>query len=222
MGSLAQWVKERGYGLIIIDTLANVKGNSKMVDESMIDIMTNARRLSVDSECSVWLINHETKSTEGKSAQQRIYGAVQIAGGLDAGFSITRTDNYITVTASKKRGHMVTEEFHALFTYQHDDNGALDRFRFFSVSEDEVKKAGSKGGNYSTDIERCLSFLGANAGEYYNAKDVTREIGKEPGRDTENVLALLRKLHKDGRIQRQGEGKKGSEYRYAIDLLVAA
>ena len=171
----ATWIKSQGYGLVIIDNLANVKGKAQLTDESMADVFANVRHLSVIGECNVWVINHETKSNDGKTAAQRMYGGVHIAGGIDAAFSITRTGDYVTIEASKQRNHMVVTEFCAYHTWAHNERDELDSFRFFAVEKNDITEA--KQATKAPSQHDILRHLNSDPARWVTATEVAQVTG---------------------------------------------
>lgn len=186
---LSEWIKSSGYGLVIIDNLANVKGNGKLVDESMIDVMTNTRRIAAESDCHVLLIHHETKHTDGKTASQRMYGGVHVAALIDAGFSVTRKGDYVTVSASKARGYMAVTEFHALHAFTHDANGILDEFRFFAVDKQTMQEADRQ--EAAPLQHEVLRYMNGAPGRWIPAKEIADALDYTDAAPVASVLARM-------------------------------
>ena len=202
---LAEWVRLRGYGLVVIDNFSNVKGAAKLIDESIADVMLNIRRMSKLAECAVWVIHHETKNTVGKSAFERMYGGVHIAASVEAAFSVTRNGDSVTLNASKQRGHMSTTAFSALHTYMQHADSTLDTFKFFAsatpgaIQEDT---AGVAGAPLQHDLLRILL---ANPLSYKSVDDLVTALG---GDYTQNSARnALNKMADKGLVRRKTVGK---------------
>ena len=215
----ATWIKSQGYGLVIIDNLANVKGKAQLTDESMADVFRNVRHLSVIGECNVWIVNHETKSNDGKTAAQRMYGGVHIAGGIDAAFSITRTGDYVTIEASKQRNHMVVTEFCAYHTWAHNERGQLDSYRFFAADKNDITEA--KQATKAPLQHDILRYMNSAPATWVTATEVAQVLGLSDANDVSAVSAAMKKLAGRGtlatRLVKDGAAtSKNNPYIYSI------
>ena len=215
----ATWVKEQGYGLVIVDNLAAVKGKAQLTDETMSNVFANVRHLSVIGECNVWIVNHETKANDGKTAAQRAYGSVFIAGGVDAAFSITRTGDYVTIEASKQRNYMDVTEFCARHTWKHNERGELDTFRFFAAAKDDITEA--KQATKAPLQHDVLRKMNASPATWVTATEIAQVLGLSDANDIAAVSAAMTKLAKRGtlatRLVKEGAAKsKNNPYLYCI------
>ena len=214
--SMASWVKSQGYGLVVIDNLSATKGKSQLIDESMTDVFANVRHLSVIGQCNVWLIHHETKANDGKTAAQRMHGSVFIAAGIDAAFSITRTGDYVTIEASKQRNHMVVTEFCAYHTWAHNERDELDSFRFFAVEKNDITEAKQeKAAPLQHDI---LRHMNSDPARWVTATEVAQVLGYSK---TAPVSSAMGKLAERGtlatRLVKEGAlASKSNPYIYSI------
>ena len=200
---LAEWVKRRGYGLVVIDNFSNVKGAAKLIDESIADVMLNIRRLSKLAECAVWVIHHETKNTAGKTAFERMYGGVHIAASVEAAFSVTRSGDTVTLAASKQRGHMIATTFSALHTYAQNADSTLDTFKFYSCAIDTPQETALDAkAPLQHDILRVLLSAPLS---FKSVDEVANAMG---GDSTPNsVRNALAKMHARGVVLRKDAGK---------------
>lgn len=194
---LAEWIVARGYQLVVLDNAGNVKGKTKLIDESVGDMIANVRRLSKLAGCAVLLIHHETKSIDGKSPQQRMFGGVQLAAGVDAAFSLTRAKDIVTLTASKQRGYMQVEKFCCRYTYSHSDttNATLDKFKFFAASVQDAMAA-SATSQPAPLQQQLLDVLQQHSGEWLSVPEIAIALDKR----TETVRTVLKRLAATGRI----------------------
>jgi len=213
--AVAAWVKEKGYALVVIDNLANVKGKAQLTDESMADVFANVRHLSVIGECNVWIVNHETKANDGKTAAQRMYGGVHIAGGIDAAFSITRTGDYVTIEASKQRNHMDVTEFCALHTWAHNERGELDSFRFFGVARGDIEQA--KQATKAPSQHDILRYMNNAPAAWVTATQVAQATGHR----ADSISKILSRMAERGllatRLVKDGAPtSKNNPYIYSI------
>ena len=200
--SLAELIAAQGFGLVFIDNLSNAKGKAVMVDETIGDLMMNLRRLSAAANCSVCLVHHETKNGAGKTAQERMFGGVQLAGAVELGMSIQREQgsDRVTLQASKQRNHLTTTSFAAEHTYQQMPNGQLDSFRFFSSSFQSPIKQEEKSPLQSA-VLRVLMVAPLRP---ITVADVAIKLGGEYKENS--VRNALTKLVDAGVVRRQTEG----------------
>lgn len=209
---LAEWVKQRGYGLVVIDNFSSIKGPAKLVDESIADVMLNIRRITAQAECAVWVIHHETKNTMGKTPFERMYGGIHIASNIEAAFSVTREGEYVTLTASKQRGYMVTTEFTAMHTYTHMEGGVLGTFCFLAANRLEVGQEMEEKAPAQYEIIRHLLKTPLT---WQTAEDVFEAID-DGTKSVEGVRKALERLaaRADRPVEKQGSGKRGSPVMY--------
>lgn len=203
---LAEWVRLRGYGLVVIDNFSNVKGAAKLIDESIADVMLNIRRMSKEAGCAVWVIHHETKNVAGKSAFERMYGGVHIAASVEAAFSISRNSDNVTLSASKQRGHMVTTTFCALHTYSQNEDSTLDTFKFFAAAApDTAQEEDATSAGAAPLQHELLRVLLSTPLSYKSVDDLVTTLG---GDYTPNsVRNAITKMHGKGLVLRQMVGK---------------
>lgn len=202
---LAEWVRLRGYGLVVIDNFSNVKGAAKLIDESIADVMLNIRRLSKLAGCAVWVIHHETKNVAGKSAFERMYGGVHIAASVEAAFSISRSGDTVTLAASKQRGHMVTTAFCALFAYSQNEDSTLDTFKFFAAAAPDVLQEEDSSAGAAPLQHELLRVLLSSPLSYKSVDDLVTALGDEYSPNS--VRNAVTKMHGKGLVMRKMVGK---------------
>jgi len=210
--SLAELIAAQGFGLVFIDNLSNAKGKAVMVDETIGDLMMNLRRLSAAANCSVCLVHHETKNGAGKTAQERMFGGVQLAGAVELGMSIQREQgsDRVTLQASKQRNHLTTTSFAAEHTYQQMPNGQLDSFRFFSSSGAIVELQEGK----NPAQHNVLRVLEKKANKWWTVNEISFELN---GQHTAgSVRNALQRLCDGGNAKRRDDGRI-SQYKRAIE-----
>ena len=212
--SMASWVKSQGYGLVVIDNLSATKGKSQLIDESMTDVFANVRHLSVIGQCNVWLIHHETKANDGKTAAQRMHGSVFIAAGIDAAFSITRTGDYVTIEASKQRNHMVVTEFCAYHTWAHNERDELDSFRFFAVEKNDITEA--KQATKAPLQHDILRHMNGAPATWKTATEVAQALDSSPKSVTKVLARMAEKGLLETKTVRDGKVSKSNPCLYCV------
>jgi hypothetical protein len=210
---LAEWISKRGYGLAVIDNFSSVKGQAKLVDESIADVMLNIRRITALAGCAIWVIHHETKNVAGKTPYERMYGGIHIASNVEAAFSVTRDDEFVTLTASKQRGFMVRTEFSAMHAYTHLQGGVLETFRFLAADRPIVQQEMEERAPAQYKIMRHMlqsPMLWQTAEQIHAAID----DGTMTVESVRKALERLCTQRDKAPVERQGGGRKGAPSMY--------
>ena len=93
------WLQSRKYGLVVIDSLLDVRGAADLKEAEMGDVLRLWRIVAELSGAAIVLISHSTKETKD------LYGSQFIKAKLDHAYHITRSGDVATVTATKQRSH---------------------------------------------------------------------------------------------------------------------
>jgi hypothetical protein len=174
--------------------------------------MMNLRRLSAAANCSVCLVHHETKNGAGKTAQERMFGGVQLAGAVELGMSIQREQgsDRVTLQASKQRNHLTTTSFAAEHTYQQMPNGQLDSFRFFSSSAASTEQPDGK----VPAQHNVLRVLEKKPNKWWTVNEISFELN---GQHTANsVRNALQRLVEGKNVRRRDDGRI-SQFKRAVE-----
>ena len=190
--------------VLVLDTLHNATtGADENSARDVSTIMQTLRLLRDALGCAIVLVHHSNK------AGTDYRGSSSLKGAMDSMLRAQKTgDSYILSCEKIKDG----EAWQAQRFELAQDGDAAEGVH--------VKWTGAAkvAGKAETHAARCVAFLRANAGEYFTADDITREIGLSPD-NAKNVLADLRQLVTAGTVQRDGAGKRGAPYRFSMDLL---
>ena len=190
--------------VLVLDTLHNATaGADENSARDVSTIMQTLRLLRDALGCAIVLVHHSNK------AGTDYRGSSSLKGAMDSMLRAQKTgDSYILSCEKIKDG----EAWQAQRFELAQDGDAAEGVH---VKWTGAAKAAGKA---ETHAARCVAFLRANAGEYFTADDITREIGLSPD-NAKNVLADLRQLVTAGTVQRDGAGKRGAPYRFSMDLL---
>lgn len=122
MQNFGAWVKnDVGAGLIVIDNLGLVRGDTEENNASMAQVMANFRAISEDSGAAVCLIHHDRKGgANGSRAGDALRGHSSIEASIDLALRVTREygSNRVSLQSTKTRGVDVPLT-HAEFCYTH-------------------------------------------------------------------------------------------------------
>lgn len=140
---LAGLISHLHAGLIVIDNLGLITGDTNENDAGMANVMGSLRSLAEDSGAAIVVIHHQRKGQNGTTAGRKgdsLRGHSSIEAALDLALRIEREDGASTVTveSTKVRGVDVPR-FGAIFTYDHvAGTTELERAMFYRVATDEA------------------------------------------------------------------------------------
>ena len=192
--------------VLILDTLHNATaGADENSARDVSTIMQTLRLLRDALGCAIVLVHHSNK------AGTDYRGSSSLKGAMDTMLRSQKTGdgNYLLACEKSKDGEAWQAQKFELAQVGDGSEGV--RVQWTGV-------ASGTGSKKETHAAKCVAFLRANAGSYYTADDITREIGLSPD-NAKNVLADLRQLVTAGTVQRDGAGKRGAPYRFSMDLL---
>lgn len=112
---LGEWIRSQGYGLVVVDSLLDVRGKADLQEAAMGDVLRLWRIVAEESGAAIILIAHSTKATGD------LYGSQFIKAKLDHAYHVVRTpgtDN-VTIEAAKQRSYGETAKIGARWTYSH-------------------------------------------------------------------------------------------------------
>lgn len=190
--------------ILILDTLHNATAGADENSARDVSVIMQTLRLLRDAlGCSIVLVHHSNK------AGTDYRGSSSLKGAMDTMLRAQKTGKSFVMSCEKlKDGEAWPARSFELAQLGDTDEGVFVKWT------GEVRTAAKT----ETHAARCLTYLRANAGNYFTADSITKDIGLTPG-NIKNVLADLQKLVAAGTIQRDGGGRKGAPYRFGVDLL---
>ena len=135
---LAENIKERNVILVVIDNLGTICGKADENSAEMVTIFANLRGLAEETGAAIIIIHHRRKSSGGREGDA-LRGHSSIEASLDLALLVEREGNSktINIRPTKVRGSDVAP-FSAIFTFQHDDLGQLQKAQFISGPPQEL------------------------------------------------------------------------------------
>jgi archaellum biogenesis ATPase FlaH len=83
-GALIQEIKEKGYELVVIDTLSDIhNAEDENASAQMKLVMKALKRIAKETQCSIILIHHSKKGSDGASISERARGSSVISAKAD-------------------------------------------------------------------------------------------------------------------------------------------
>ena len=211
---LVALIEHRQVGLVVVDNLGLITGNTSENDAGMAHVMGNLRMLAEDANCAAVVIHHQRKSQAGSANGRKgdsLRGHSSIEAALDLALRVEREEaaSTVTVESTKVRGVDVPR-FGAIFTYDHlDGTTELERARFYRVATDV---AGS-----DRDIDEAIIEV-LRAGEINQqvlvkaVQHAFADTERKPGR--ERIRGRAELLVSQGRIKRRTGGRNAQLYRF--------
>jgi hypothetical protein len=209
---LAGLIDHLKAGLVVIDNLGLITGDTGENDSGMANVMGSLRSLAEDSGSAVVVIHHQRKGQNGTTTGRKgdsLRGHSSIEAALDLALRVEREEGASTVAieSTKVRGVDVPR-FGAIFTYDHlVGTTELERAMFYRVATDE---AGS-----DRDIDDAI-FEALQAGKV-NQKALVDAVRlaldtaeRKPGRDRIRARADL--LASQDRIERSKGDRNATLY----------
>jgi hypothetical protein len=197
MPELCKLTRELGPVLVIIDPLFKFV---RVVDEKAYAEMCHAIEplltLARDSGAHVMLVHHSGKA-ERADATDAILGSTAIFGGVDAALILKRTDRYRTLQSSQRYG---------------------------SDWPETVLEFDADSRSLSLGTEKAQADVQALAGailDYLKSVGESKtepEIGESVEGKTGPKRKALRRLTEDGKIVREGTGRRGDAFRYRFSF----
>lgn len=167
--ALARLVKHGDFGLVIIDALANVVGDTDLSKADTSTAIAGASRVREDTGATVVLIHHNNRSDS-------IFGSVMIQAGLDLALGFTtkheKDRDVIAVQTTKARRYTV-EPFSFVVESRRDEEGVSVELECRLHSMGKATGAESGRDRDRADLARLEAFV---RGECAKGR---RPIGKE-------------------------------------------
>lgn len=191
---LGEWVADEAFELVVVDSLIDIRGTRKLIEEEMGDLLRLWRIVAEVSGAAVVIISHPTKNTAD------LYGSQFIKAKLDHLYVVTRSGDRVEIESQKQRSFGMSEKLRARWTYEHKPNSrtlALGRF----WGDDSAMPHSE---NVTTQ-EECLAALMTMPGRALTADRVTEIINRrreERGQEPlarEAVRIALRRLETNHR-----------------------
>lgn len=202
---LGEWVREQGFELVVVDSLIDIRGTRKLVEEEMGDLLRLWRIVAEESGAAVTIISHPTKNTAD------LYGSQFIKAKLDHLYVVTRSGDQIEIGSQKQRSFGLVDTLRARWTYEHKEGSrTLDTGRFWG---DDSTIPHSE--NVTTQDE-CLNALMSVPGRALTTDKVMEIVNRrrtERGAEPiarESVRIALRRLETNQR----NVGKQEEPLRY--------
>ena len=196
-------VRDRAARLVVVDNLAAVSGGADENSAQMQSVMGGLRRLAEEAGCGVIVVHHRTK-TERTRAGDAVRGWSGIEGALDLALQSIREpgSDVITLRSTKTRDVPVSP-FSALFTWEQDAAGELERCRFYGLGKPE-SDALSKVEQAELCIASDIPAAGANQTELVDLVKASTGVGRN------TTLEAIGNLVRRRVIEGRPGGVKGS------------
>jgi hypothetical protein len=169
---LGRWIRSREYGLVVVDSLVDVRGDVDLKDAEMGDVLRLWWIVEEESGAAVVLISHATNET------QDLYGSTFIKAKLDHAYHITRPKgtDYAVIESTKQRSCDETGKLCALWTYRHrTGTRTLESARFWGDSTGLSRGTGS----VETVQSAVRAFLMNHPGRWFTGNTMTEAINEE-------------------------------------------
>lgn len=177
--SLGEMCAFERYGVVIVDSLLDVRGKADLQEASMGDVLRLWRLVAEAGNLAVIVIAHSTKLT------QDLYGSQFIKAKLDHLYHVTRpagTDVAI-VESQKQRSFGATGKLYARWTWQHlDGTRTLRTARFYG---DATEKRTAHPNN--TTQAAILDVLMGSPGRGFNAAQLAEILNED--RDADDQIS---------------------------------
>ena len=217
---LAELAKGVGAGVLVIDNLGLITGDTEENSGGMAQVMGNLRRLCEDTNLAVILIHHQRKSgsnDKGIRKGETLRGHSSIEAALDLALLVERKggEDKVAVVPTKVRGYNTREIYGATFTYEHRV-GTHDLYsaRFLGSEAQTAKE--QKHASIKEAVKEILRMGPKNQKDLVNAvRDMLalKQGGSPPG---VNLLrGLLEVMVKEGTILGYDGDRKERLYRLA-------
>lgn len=208
---LGEWVAVEQFELVVVDSLIDIRGTRKLIEEEMGDLLRLWRIVAEVSGAAIVIISHPTKNTAD------LYGSQFIKAKLDHLYVVSRNGDRVEVTSEKQRSFGMSDKLQARWTYEHKpESRTLATGRFWG---DDTAAPHSE--NVTTQ-EECLNALMTAPGRAMTIDRVTEivnrrreERGTEP-LAREAIRIALRRLEAGHR----NVGKVDEPLRYHYGRLL--
>lgn len=145
---LGEWVAVEQFELVVVDSLIDIRGTRKLIEEEMGDLLRLWRIVAEVSGAAIVIISHPTKNTAD------LYGSQFIKAKLDHLYVVSRNGDRVEVTSEKQRSFGMSDKLQARWTYEHKpESRTLATGRFWG---DDTAAPHSE--NVTTQ-EECLHAL---------------------------------------------------------------
>ena len=209
---LGEWVAVEGFELVVVDSLIDIRGARKLIEEEMGDLLRLWRIVAEISGAAVVIISHPTKNTAD------LYGSQFIKAKLDHLYVVSRNGDQVEIESQKQRSFGVSDKLRARWTYEHKEGSRTLATGRFWGDDTEIPRSENV-----TTQEECLNALMSAPGRALTIDRVTEIINQrrenraaEPlGR--ESVRIALRRLEANHR----NVGKVDDPLRYHWGTLVS-
>lgn len=178
--ALGKYCADNEYGVLIVDSLLDVKGKADLQEASMGDVLRLWRIVAETGDVSVIIIAHNTK------VSLDLYGSQFIKAKLDHLYYVSRapgTDVAI-IESKKQRNFGEQAKLYAHWTYKHFDNTrTLERARFFGNS------TGARTAHPNNTTQDAIKgILMASPGRGYSAAELTDLLNED--REDDDLLKM--------------------------------
>ncbi|MBN2385133.1 AAA family ATPase [bacterium] len=200
---LIETIKHHKAGLVVIDNLGNVTGDTEENSADMGKVLSNFRQVIETTGTSIILIHHQRKMQPIKARSgDKLRGHGSIEAALDLALLVERDEDIITVKSTKTRGVDV-KPFSARFTYEHKpETKDLLSARFFGYTAQSV--------NTKEEIENeIIEFLSISPG-VKNCELVNGVRETIPGASVHKIRQCISELVSSRKI-RETVGNKGAK-----------
>lgn len=208
---LAELIKEHGCGLVVIDNLGLITGDTEENSGKMAQVMGNLRWLCETTQSAIIVIHHQRKSSgtndKGIRKGESLRGHSSIEASLDLALCIERKEgeDLVAIIPTKVRGYQEHDIFGARFAYDHKEGTKeLAAARFFAEQSISVEEAAIL--KISNAIKNLLIAQGA-----LNSRDIVAEVrdtlAAEPGGKApaiNKVRGILKNLAESGAVVESG------------------
>lgn len=207
IGALTLRIKKLGAKFIVIDNLGVVSGDADENSGDMGQVMSNFRQVAEETGAAICLIHHQRKGngTTGR-AGDTLRGHSSIEASLDLALMIEREElaDTVTIRATKVRGADVLP-FSAVFTYEDDPGGELQKAKFFGIAAEDNKSGPA--------IER--EIMTALYGTSLNKTDLKKAVKEQlPDVGIVRISDMIDRMVTAGKVK-AASGKNNTERIYS-------
>lgn len=201
VATLTDRILRYGLGLLVVDTLSQVRGDVVENDAQMSAVMGALRRVAEATGCAIVLIHHVNKGAG--ASQDRMRGSSAIAASVDVALQVDRDAmaSTLTITPTKCRDAAIPP-FSVEWTHEQDADGQLAAARFYGL-----------GLSGSTDVNAAI-FEALQDGPLSTAA-VFKAVQSDYKHGVNKIRAALKDLAAAGKLTAQDNGA-GKEVLYSL------
>lgn len=201
VGLVLDTVRAIGAQVVIIDNLGTVSGGADENSTQMVGVMHGLKQIAELGGCAVIVIHHQVKGERKGGESMR--GSTSIMAALSVTLQVIREEDVLSVIPWKSRAAPV-QPFAALWTYEQDSQGELERGRFFGLGKPE-----NRGLSKQEQAELCIlkdMRDGMNQSEIVDLVKQNAEVGRH------NAIAAIKSLESQGKLYARVGARGAIEY----------